>query len=161
MNFKGVLIDFGYTLAYIDKEEDLKYRRELVSVLNQFGHDKSLKEFSPFLDGAYRSNRAGETSNMKEFWSSLLKLMNISADTSMIQEFEKCRKRQLGRSIKLYDNAYSVLDYLKKKYRLALVTNCATGLSDVLEVLGLKQYFDHMILSYEVKSTKPDKQMLY
>lgn len=56
---KGVLIDFGYTLAYIDKEDDRRCREGLVSTLRKYGYKKTLNDLSPLLDNAYRSSTKG------------------------------------------------------------------------------------------------------
>ena len=61
--------------------------------------------------------------------------------------------------IKLYKDAILVITYLKKRYKLALVSNCSVGLSDVLKALGLDRFFEYMILSYEVKVKKPDRRI--
>lgn len=89
MSLRGVLIDFGYTLAYIDKEEDTNYGKEIVILLKKRGYGGSLDDFSPVLDDAYRNNRAGETKNMYEFWRSLLNNICVSESLPLIQELEK------------------------------------------------------------------------
>ena len=159
MDLKGVLIDFGYTLANIDEEEDLRYRKGLVSILEKYGYDKTFDELSPLLDNAYRSNRAGEAKDMYEFWKFLLDSMGVPDNPSLIQDFEEHRKQNVGKTIKLYKDAILVITYLKKRYKLALVSNCSVGLSDVLKALGLDRFFEYMILSYEVKVEKPDRRI--
>jgi putative hydrolase of the HAD superfamily len=48
---------------------------------------------------------------------------------------------------------------LQKKYVLALVSNCGVGTIDVIKALGLAEFFEHVILSYEVRVRKPDKRI--
>jgi len=50
LSLRGVLIDFGHTLAYIDEEEDTNYRKEIVTLLKKHGYSGSLEEFSPLLE---------------------------------------------------------------------------------------------------------------
>jgi putative hydrolase of the HAD superfamily len=159
LNLRGVLLDFGYTLAYIDEAEDRQYREGLVSILKKYGYHKTLNDFSPLLDDAYRSNRAGEAKTMYGFWMFLLNSMDMPETAPLIGEFEELRKRYVCRTIKLYRGVMSVLTRLKKRYRLALVSNCAVGLSDVIEALGLNSRFDCMVLSYEVGMKKPDPRI--
>jgi len=155
LNIKGVLIDFGYTLAYIDEEEDRRYRQDLVLTLENNKHRTTLCELSPLLDKAYRSNRAGESKDMFEFWEFFLNSMGIPESKPLIMELEKSRRHYVGKTIRLYDGVVPVLTDLQKKYRLALVSNCSTGLSDVIEASGLDHFFECIILSYEVGVRKP------
>ncbi len=50
LNVRGVLIDFGYTLAYLNEENVERYREELVSVLTKYGYNKTLDDLVPILD---------------------------------------------------------------------------------------------------------------
>jgi len=159
MVLKGVLMDFGYTLAYIDEEEDMRYREEIVTVLKKYGYNKILNDLSPLLDNAYRSSTKGEIKDMYEFWKLLLKDMGIPEKSLLIQKLEEYRKRYVGKTIRLYDNVIPVLSNLKRRYRLALVSNCAIGLSDVVKALDLNRFFDCVILSYEVGVRKPDRRI--
>ena len=58
----------------------------------------------------------------------------------------------------LFPDAVEVLQYLQAKYRLHLITN---GFAEVqwikLENSGLKPFFEHIIISEEVGTQKPDK----
>lgn len=57
------------------------------------------------------------------------------------------------------EGAEQLLESLKGKYRMMIITN---GLSEVqwsrIRLTGLKQYFEHIIISDEVGCAKPDKQ---
>lgn len=60
----------------------------------------------------------------------------------------------------LFPDALEVLQYLQKKYPLHLITN---GFAEVqwvkLEHSGLKPFFEHIIISEEVGTQKPDKKI--
>ena len=60
----------------------------------------------------------------------------------------------------LFPDAVNVLKYLKSKYRLHLITN---GFAEVqwikVEHSGLKPFFEHIIISEEVSTQKPDKEI--
>ena len=62
------------------------------------------------------------------------------------------------RKTTLFPAAIEVLAYLQKKYALHLITN---GFAEVqwikLEHSGLKPFFEHIIISEEVGTQKPDK----
>lgn len=57
----------------------------------------------------------------------------------------------------LVDGAISVLDYLKPNYTLHLITNGFKEVQDIkLKSCGLKNYFEHIIISEEHGFNKPD-----
>ena len=156
---KGVLIDFGNTLAYVDEERDRKYREEIVSILEEHGYRKTLDDLTSLLYDAYRSSSKGEVKDIYEFWELFLKSMGISENPQLIEKLTELWNSHVPKIFKLYDGVYSILSALRKKYKLALVSNCAVGLSDVIRALGLTRFFECIILSYEVRLTKPDNRI--
>ena len=159
MNLKGVLIDFGYTLAYLDEENVRRYREEIVSILEKYGYNKTLDDLVPVLDSTYRNTTKGEVKDICEFWKVLLRNLGIFERPTLIQELTKLRKHHMPTRFRLYDKVIPALSTLKKKYKLALVSNCFVGLSDVLRALNLTQLFDFIVLSYEAGVRKPDKRI--
>ncbi len=156
LDLKGVLIDFGDTLAYIDKERNRKYEGALFSIVKKYGYQKSLDEFRSSLGKTYWNSTKGEIRNFQEFWKVFLKSLGVSSGVALTRELEEVRRRDYNSIFKLYERAVLVLSSLKKKYKLALVSNCAVGLSDVLQALKLASFFECTILSYKVGVRKPD-----
>jgi putative hydrolase of the HAD superfamily len=97
--------------------------------------------------------------NLPEFWSVFLEKLNIFDQRDLIDELTRARNRFFIPAVRLYDEVASTLSVLKKKYVLALVSNCGVGTIDVIKALGLAGFFEHIILSYEVKVRKPDKRI--
>jgi len=159
LNLRGVLIDFGYTLAFLNEENVRRYREELVSILMKYGYNKALDDLVLILDNTYRSTTKGEVKDIYEFWKVLLQNLGIPERPILIQELTELRKLHVPTRFNLYDKVNLVLSTLKKKYKLALVSNCFVGLSDVLEALNLTHFFDCIILSYEIGAKKPDKRI--
>jgi len=159
LNLRGVHIDFGYTLAYLNEEDIKRYREELVSILRKYGYTKTLDDLVPILDSTYRSSTKGEVKDIYEFWEILLKNLGMRESPILVQELTELRKNHVPTRFRLYDNVVSVLSALRKKYKLALVSNCFVGLSDVLEALNLTHFFDCVVLSYEIGVKKPDKRI--
>ncbi len=159
LNLRGVLIDFGYTLAYLNEENVKRYREELVSILRKYGYNKTLDDFVPILDSTYKSSTKGEVKDIYEFWKVLLKNLGIHERPILVQELTELRKNHVPTRFRLYDGVISVLSTLRKKYKLALVSNCFVGLSDVLKALNLTRFFDCIVLSYEIGVKKPDKRI--
>jgi len=158
-DIKGVLFDFGNTLAYVDEEADRRYREELLSILKAYGYVKTLEDLFPLLDSAYRSSTEGEVRSLYHFWKLFLNKLDMSANQALIRELQGSRTRHVDKTFKLYDGVFKVLSTLKESYKLALVSNCAVGLSDVIESLGLTSFFQCIVLSYEVGVRKPDRRI--
>jgi HAD superfamily hydrolase (TIGR01509 family) len=160
LNLKGVLIDFGDTLTYIDKDGSRKYTEALLSILHKFSYQGNLDDLASGFDDAIGNSMKGELKNLQEFWNMFLENLGIHKKSEvLIEELEKARNRFSTTVFKLYNGAHKVLVTLQKKYRLALVSNCAIGTSDVIKNLGLVGYFDCITLSYEVGIRKPDKRI--
>ncbi len=159
MNLKGVLIDFGYTLADLNRENVRKYREELVSILTGYGYNKTVEDLAPILDSLYRSTSTGEVKDLYGFWKLLLTNLSMPENQNLISELMELRKRHIPTRWRLYEGVIPVLSDLRNKYKLALVSNCFVGLSDILEALDLPRFFKCIILSYKVGVRKPDKQM--
>lgn len=160
MNLKGVLIDFGDTLAHIDKEGRRKYTEALLSIIHKHGYQGNSDDLTSGFDDALGNSMKGELKSLQEFWNLLLENLGINNKTEvLIEELEKARNRFSTAVFRLYNGATRVLAVLQKKYRLALVSNCAIGTSDIVNGLGLTGYFDCITLSYKVRVRKPDKSI--
>ena len=160
MKLEGVLIDFGDTLAHINEEGNRKYREAIFSVVNKSGYRGDFEELSLAFDDLIWNSMKGEIESLTEFWLQLLTNLRIEAKPiPLIEELEDVRSRYLGVVFKLYDGSLQVLAVLQKKFKLALVSNCAIGTSDIIENLGLTSYFDCISLSYKVGVRKPDKRI--
>ena len=85
MNLKGVLIDFGYTLAYLNEENVRRYREELVSLITKYGFKGTLDDLSSVLDSTYRNSTEGEVKTVYELWKVILKKLSISENSSLIK----------------------------------------------------------------------------
>ena len=160
MNLKGFLIDFGDTLAYIDKDGSRKYTEALLFILQKHGYRGDSDDLALGFDDAIVNSMKGELKNLQEFWNLLLENLGIyNKSEVLIEELEKVRNRYSTTVFRLYNGALQVLAVLQKKYELALVSNCAIGTSDVVRDLGLIGYFDCITLSYEVGVRKPDRRI--
>jgi len=159
LHFNGVLIDFGGTLAYLDELENRKYEEALASTLKKYGSERHLKDLPSVLAGTYWRSTKGELKTPQEFWSLVLRKLRIPAQPDLISGLEAVRNSHSPAIWKLYDGVFEVLSILQKKYRLALVSNCAVGTDKLIDSLGLADFFSCTILSYQVRVRKPDKRM--
>jgi putative hydrolase of the HAD superfamily len=157
--FKGVMIDYGDTLAYTDGEANDKYLQEVALLIRKHGCSCDPDDVKSAFSALYRKSSMGEMKDLDEFWSILLKNLGASQEKTLINGLnEVCRKYYLP-AVRLYDGVFSVLSMLEKKYLLVLVSNCGVGTREVLEYIGLAKFFEHMILSYEVGVRKPDRRI--
>ena len=56
-------------------------------------------------------------------------------------------------------NVHRILQMLKEKYRLGIISNYSAELSDYLKECGLYSYFDAVVISAEVGYEKPDPRI--
>lgn len=159
LTLRGVLIDFGSTLAYLDEAENRKYETTLVLTLNKYEYRRRLEDLDSVLAGIYMSSTKGELKSLQEFWSLVLNKLRIPEDPELVEDMENVRIGHVAAMWKLYDGVPSTLLSLQKKYKLALVSNCAVGTEKVIDVLGLSDFFGCIILSYQVGVRKPDKRI--
>jgi putative hydrolase of the HAD superfamily len=159
LKVKGVLIDFGDTLAYTDWKAYDRYIEEIVAVVRENRGSLGVDNVRSMFTSLYRSSSLGEMKSLEDFWAIFLGRLGVPCDKSLIDRLERIRKRFYVSSFRLYEGVPSVLSVLRKKYRLGLVSNCGVGLMDVIRTLGLTEFFDVIVLSYEVGVRKPDERI--
>ena len=134
---------------------------------------KSIEEFNLDLDKEYALNvyskinkaiweefERGEITSDKlrvERFERFLKKVNKDVDAIL---FSKAYSKFLGEGAYLFEDSVEVIDYLSKEYTLVLITN---GLKDVqrnrIAKTPLKDYFKELVISDEIKISKPDKRI--
>jgi len=158
---KGVLIDFGNTIAHVNQEDDKKFNEEIASALADQGYERPVDEVTRVLNNAYRETTQGEVKDLEEFWRLFLRNLGIDGNLHLVNVLMELQNRHIPTIFRLYDGAFEVLSVLGKKYKLALVSNCAIGLSNVIEAMGLNEFFEAVVLSYEVGVRKPESRMYH
>jgi HAD superfamily hydrolase (TIGR01549 family) len=159
VSLKGVLIDFGHTLGCVEENSDRKYREGLLSILIRHGKQVDLNNLTLALELVYGQSSQGNVKDFKQFWQLVLTHLNISAEPELIRELDDFRSRNYGTLFSLYEGAMHVLPILRRKYTLALVSNCSIGMRDVIRSLGISSFFKGIVLSYEVGVRKPDRRI--
>lgn len=159
LTFKGVLIDLGDTLAYLDEAKNTAYEAAIALTLKKHGHERHPKALTSALADLYYTSTKGGLKTQLEFWSLLLKKLSISQTPEIIDALQQVRNSHPNNFLKLYDKVPETLTFLKKKYKLALVSNCAVGTDKVIQSLGLADFFACITLSYQVGARKPDRRM--
>jgi len=96
---------------------------------------------------------------LKNFMPELNKVWSLPLTS---QEFIQERNSVFGSFAVAFPDAKDVLEYLKSKYKLGVITN---GYSKVqrekIRVAGIEAYFDDIIVSEESKIAKPDPKIFH
>lgn len=156
---KGVLIDFGDTLAYLDETKFREYETALVVTLKKCGYERHLKDLASVLASIYANSSKGELKTPKEFWSLMLTKLRIPEQPELLDVLQEVENKHVTSMWKLYEEVPATLGILQQKHKLALVSNCTVGTDKLIRSLGLADFFDCIILSYQVGVRKPDKRM--
>lgn len=159
MTFKGVLIDFGDTLAYRDEVRFRAYEDALVTALKKCGIERRPDDLASALAGAYLKSSKGELNDPREFWSLTLEKLGIHDRLELPDVLEIIKDKHEAGMFKLYDGVAEILSILREKYKLALVSNCAAGTDKLIRSLGIADFFNCITLSYQVGARKPDKRL--
>ncbi len=76
-----------------------------------------------------------------------------------INRIEKLIAENLELEFSLEKNTHRLLRYLKPKYKLGIISNWDDSLIEILENIGVLDYFDSITLSGEVGVSKPDLEI--
>ena len=136
-----------------------EFQEALFSSMNECGYQGNFNNLASVWKDVIRHSMKGEFKNMQRFWKQFVERLNVPLSPIPVKKLESIRTRYSSVVFKLYEGALSVLSVLRDKYQLALVSNCAIGTSDVIKALKLTDYFECIVLSYEVGVRKPHKQM--
>jgi putative hydrolase of the HAD superfamily len=159
MNLKGILIDFGGTLAYVNPNTYNQYENMLVATLKKHGHSTCLEEVDSTLAKLYKRDTSGGFNDLEQYWETFLKEQGITAENKLERDLDAVRKHLWTKAFRLYDHVFLTLSSLREKYKLALVSNCSMGMRDAIDALDLTRFFEDLVLSYEVGVRKPEEQI--
>lgn len=146
MPTKVVVFDLWNTLIYDSSKENHEKMARLLGFENR-------QEFWDYCDSYFFH----KNQKFYDFLKELVEERNLPEGT-----FEKIR--EIWEDSRNYRSAFPdtkiVLEKLKKKYKLAILSNSASEESKgALKRLGLNKYFDYIILSCEVELAKPDPRI--
>lgn len=114
-----------------------------------------VKFFKVFLDLSFDSKTGSDLGKITtdEFFQKL------ATTLGMVKKWKSWRRR-FARGFKRIEPTYKLLDLLKGKFRLAILSNSKKDLIAEWEDIGrIKQYFTLVIDSSEVKLIKPDPRI--
>jgi len=98
-----------------------------------------------------------EWKSKEKMAQSFLRSFNINESESniafIVDTQEECIKRAI-----MFDGMKELLLKLKKNYMLALISNTTVFDSKILNYWGIENIFDTIVLSWQIKSLKPEKK---
>lgn len=152
---KVVLFDLDNTL--IDRQKAaLGLMSEMVDIdfpANEF--DEEVRKDA--LDKLYNWDREGHEPKESSFgkYAAFTKIEGRDW-----KHYEKIWQENLWRYTELFDQSIETLDYLKKKYRLALLTNgSVSSQNNKVDIVNIRDYFEDIIISGTYGFHKPDKRI--
>lgn len=152
---KAVLVDIDNTLLHFDKCAD-KSMRLAFEEFNITPPTDLLSVFTPINDELWRQIEKGTLTKEglhKIRFVKVLKAMNIDFDGLV---FEQRFRHHLKYSAEKVDGADRLMQYLKKKYFVALASNGHAEQQKLrLNISGLDKYADALFLSGDIGYEKP------
>jgi YjjG family noncanonical pyrimidine nucleotidase len=159
MPYTTFLLDLDHTLFDSDTSEQVAFEQTLadVGVAEPGRHFDAYRSINRELWAAVESGHLSPQQVRTRRFERLVAEECIDGDPQqMAHDFVS----GLGAHGELYEGALDVLDRLSRDASLALVTN---GLSEVqrrrIERLGIEDYFDAVVISAEVGTAKPGKEI--
>jgi len=163
MKIKHVFFDLDHTLWDFDANSDQSFR----FIFDKLNIDLDFSMFSgyyyPINEYYWKLFREDNVSKKDLRFGRLndtFKKMNHSISDAMINKLSEAYIDNLSNYNLLIEGALDILDYLKPKYNLHIITN---GFQEVqglkMEKSGLNAYFETVITSEEVGVKKPNPKI--
>ncbi len=151
---KGVIFDFDMTLVDYNYSDRAALSRVLEVSGLQVGIDEFWEKSGEVIENAFTSNRLAGV-NIHEFrLAETLKYFGSRYDDSLLQEYYKIYLNL----VPVYDGARDMLDFLKDKVKLGLLTNAIDPFEQKARIQksNLKDYFNVIGIAYDIGAYKPD-----
>lgn len=160
MKYKLILFDADETLFDFKKSEQYAFMESLDDFKIDFDKEECIKVYHEINTMIWKEFEEGKITSDKlkvERFNRLFKKIGASKNA---EEFSKAYMKHLSEASFIYEEAFDILDYLKDKYRLAIITN---GLLDVqhkrIRESKIGHYFESVIISDEIKIAKPSAEI--
>ncbi len=160
---KAVIFDFDYTLENFGRAERFGEKELARLVEKKFNIDKALflREFYSNKK-KFLKKRAKPIYYSRGLWTERsLKTLHVKFKKSEVKKLENMFWLKVSSKVSLYKHTKKVLSKLKRKFKLALLTD-SDGKRKFkimrIKKLGIEKYFDVIITTDQVKFNKPDKR---
>src|SRR6266567_181968 len=120
-------------------------------------NDKAWQSYWPEVEEKWTLGRVSGAEVSLEAWRRTLVSCGRD-DESLARLARDFHSQYQNKTLRLFDDVHELLNVLKPRFRLAVITN---GASDTqrgrLRLLGIEQVFDAIVISGEVGAAKPDQ----
>lgn len=136
-----------------------KYDLKKLGIANYIQFIKEYKSINEQLWSLYRLDEISQKDLRKERFHQTLELYNIK-NSNLSEKIGEDYIEICPRKTKLYPYTFEILDYLKSKYQLHIITNGFHKTQHIkLEHAKLKPYFNQIITSEELGVKKPNPEI--
>lgn len=160
MKYELVMFDADGTLFDYQKGEEFALKNTMESFGLDFQKNLHLEKYREINLEIWRKLERGEITpkNLRsERFRLLFEEIGISLDA---EDFGERYLDYLSQSTFLIDGALEILERVKDKFTMILISN---GLADVqnrrLDLSPLRKYFEHFVISGEIGTAKPDPEI--
>jgi putative hydrolase of the HAD superfamily len=116
----------------------------------------TIQEMGQAFSRSRSARNTGATADTEGDLTLVLRAAGIEPTPDLVADLLEW-EREMGESVRLYDDALEVVRALRERgVLLALVSNCSHNTTPIVERLGLEREFDTVLLSFEVGAMKPD-----
>ena len=163
MLIKSIFFDLDHTLWDFEKNSELSFKKIFKKYTITINFEKFIEAYIPINFKYWKLYRNGEIS--KEFlrYNRLKEVFNLfdyEIDDKIIDKISHDYIEFLPENNKLMDGAIEILEYLKPKYRLFIITNGFREVQDKkLKNSKIKHYFEAIYDSESVGVKKPDPKI--
>ncbi len=163
MLIKSIFFDLDHTLWDFEKNSELSFKKIFKKYTITINFEKFIEAYIPINFKYWKLYRNGEIS--KEFlrYNRLKEVFNLfdyEIDDKIINNISHDYIEFLPENNKLMDGAIEILEYLKPKYRLFIITNGFREVQDKkLKNSNIKHYFEAIYDSESVGVKKPDPKI--
>ena len=163
MLIKSIFFDLDHTLWDFEKNSELSFKKIFKKYTITINFEKFIEAYIPINFKYWKLYRNGEIS--KEFLrynrlKEVFNLFNYEIDDKIINNISHDYIEFLPENNKLMDGAIEILEYLKPKYRLFIITNGFREVQDKkLKNSKIKHYFEAIYDSESVGVKKPDPKI--
>jgi len=149
--FEAVLLDLYDTIVW---SEWFRMRDTMAALI---GDEMEADRLQKAFEATRPARGVGEFEGARGDMAAVLEAAGVAHDDVLIDGLVELERSHLENGVHLYDDVFPVLASLGKRgVRTGLVSNCSHSTRPVVERLGLEEVFDSVILSFEVRSMKPD-----
>lgn len=160
MKYRVIMFDADETLFDFKKSESYAFKNAMLEFHLDYDENYHLKIYQEINAAIWKEFELGliTQNDLKiERFKRLSAKLNIEFDAA---EFAKSYMKHLSEASFLFDESIELIENLHKDYRLVIVSNGLKSVQDKrLKESSIAKYFEAIIVSEEVKLSKPDSKI--